>query len=115
MLFRDEEWRRWSDEELARLAGVSNKFVTKMRHKLQPEAVGRPVLVRRGQQIYLKKPRGATAIQKADGTDYATNWIHYLVRFTPRQFVQWQQIVSGRTDLNVLSKAVETVMKVSWN
>lgn len=114
MLFRDEEWSKWSDEELARLAGVSNTFVTKMRRKLQPEAVGRPVLVRRGTQVYLKKPRGAGRRPRTErAPSYISGWLYYLVRFTPEQFVKWRMIVRGRTSVSVVSEAVDIVMRES--
>jgi hypothetical protein len=115
MLLADEEWSQWSDTEIARSAGVSKTFVSKMRRRHQPEAVGTKRLARRGRQVYPMTPGQQKATPQNCGLDYAARWLFYLVRFTPRQFVQWKEIVNGRTDLGVLGNAVETVMKVSWN
>jgi hypothetical protein len=104
-LLRDEEWGRWSDAELARQAGVGKTLVRKMRGRLGPRERGAPVLARRGRQVYEMRPAAA------QGTDYISNWIHYLVRFTVPQFVRWQRIVAGRTDRAVLSEAVDVVMR----
>src|SRR5262249_9474907 len=36
LLLRDSEWGQWSDGEIARRCGVSDKFVGKVRHELSP-------------------------------------------------------------------------------
>lgn len=43
--------------------------------------------------------------------DYAANWKHHLVRFTPDQFEAFKRIVRGRTETGVLSEAVDAVMR----
>jgi hypothetical protein len=35
-LLRDEQWRRWSDREIARRCAVDNSFVTRLRQSLLP-------------------------------------------------------------------------------
>jgi hypothetical protein len=109
VLLDDPEWSRWSNGEIARRAGVSDRFVCKMRALDRPEAVGTARLARRGRQVYEMKPRGRAPKQTAP--NYIADWIYYLVRFTPRQFVLWQQIVKGRTQVAVLSEAVDVVMR----
>ena len=36
LLFADDEWKTWSDGKLAKLAGVSDRFVAKIRKELTP-------------------------------------------------------------------------------
>jgi hypothetical protein len=52
---------------------------------------------------------------RAGGRDqppnYIAGWLYYLVRFTPGQFVHWQQIVNGRTAVHILAEAVDVVMR----
>lgn len=43
--------------------------------------------------------------------DYAANWKHHLVRFNPEQFESFKGIVRGRTQNEVLSEAVDAVMR----
>lgn len=58
-----------------------------------------------------RKPRkGRTATEKAKGNDFCERWKWYLVRFTPKQFLRFQEIVKGRTETDTLSQAVEVVM-----
>ncbi|MBC7929936.1 MAG: ParB N-terminal domain-containing protein [Rubrivivax sp.] len=109
-LLRDEEWSKWSDREIARLAGVGKTLVLRMRRELKPETVGGPRLARRGKQVYeITRPAPA----KPTPTNYIAGWLYYLVRFTPQQFVRWQQIVKERTSTSVLAEAVDVVMRMS--
>jgi ParB family chromosome partitioning protein len=50
-------------------------------------------------------PRGAD--------DYAANWKYHLVRLTSVQFEEFKRIVRGRTETQVLSEAVDAVMRDS--
>lgn len=43
--------------------------------------------------------------------DYAANWKHHLVRFTGEQFEEFKKIVRGRTEIAVISEAVDAVMR----
>ncbi len=43
--------------------------------------------------------------------DFAANWKHHLVRFTAEQFDAFKKIVRGRTENDVLSEAVDAVMR----
>ena len=104
-------WGRWSDREIARRAGVGKTFVGKMRWKVRPEAVGTRRLARRADQVYGMTPAARASSPKKAGPNYIADWLYYLVRFTPRQFVLWQQIVKGRVQVAVLSEAVDVVMR----
>ncbi len=125
-LLRDHEWGRWSDREIARLAGVSKSLVGKLRRQVKPEAARAasvPRLARRGAQVYEMTPPpprqqlrpppgdGEAASAKAGQPNYIVNWLYFLVRFSPRQFIQWQKIVNGRTAVSVLAEAVDVVMR----
>jgi hypothetical protein len=140
-LLRDEEWRRWSDTEIARHAGVGKSFVSTMRRELQPEAVGAARLARRGAQVYEMRPAAPparasattptaattptstptptpaggpaqpTTPQKTAPVNYATNWLFYLTRMSPAQLLSWQKIIKSRVDVGVLAEAVDVVMR----
>lgn len=43
--------------------------------------------------------------------DFAANWKHHLVRFTGDQFEEFKKIVRGRTEITVISEAVDAVMR----
>lgn len=45
--------------------------------------------------------------------DFAANWKHHLVRFSPEQFIAFKAIVRGRTEVAVLAEAVDAVMRDS--
>jgi ParB/RepB/Spo0J family partition protein len=44
-------------------------------------------------------------------SDYASNWKYFLVRFTGDQFEHFKKIVRERTETEVLSEAVDLVMR----
>lgn len=48
-------------------------------------------------------PRGAD--------DFAANWKYHLVRFNSEQFEAFKRIVRGRTETDVLSEAVDMIMR----
>lgn len=109
LLLGDPEWRRWSDTEIARRAGVGKSFVGKMRRRLQPEAVGTKRLARRGEQVYEMKP--ASQVARPKKADYITDWLYHLPRMTPAQLLAWQRIVRRRVNINILAEAVDVVMR----
>ena len=43
--------------------------------------------------------------------DYTANWKYHLVRFTADQFERFKNIVRGRTETEVISEAVDLVMR----
>jgi ParB family transcriptional regulator, chromosome partitioning protein len=45
------------------------------------------------------------------GTEYKANWKKYLLTFDCAQFEQFKRVAKGRTDTEVLSEAVEAVMR----
>lgn len=58
-LLRDEEWSKWSDREIARRVGVSNRFVSNMREEMVPSVNGSQterVVERNGTQYTMKTP-----------------------------------------------------------
>lgn len=61
--------------------------------------------------------RSAGAMRKArkatygDGSDFAANWKHHLVRFNTEQFESFKTKVRGRTETAVLAEAVDFVMR----
>lgn len=63
-----------------------------------------------GEKSQARARRASDAPQKARDVDYCANWKFYLVRFEPRQFLRWRQIVNNRTETNILAEAVEAVM-----
>jgi ParB/RepB/Spo0J family partition protein len=60
----------------------------------------------------MKKQRNAT-FGLGSHSDYAANWKHHLVRFTGEQFDEFKKIVRGRTEIAVISEAVDAVMRES--
>ncbi|MBC7933157.1 MAG: ParB N-terminal domain-containing protein [Rubrivivax sp.] len=108
ILLGDDEWVRWSDREIARLAGVSRRLVGKMRGRLKPETMGGPRLARRGERVY-SITQAAPA--KPTQANCITDWRHALVRFTAEQFRLWQGVVNGRVDDDVWARAVDAVMR----
>ena len=56
----------------------------------------------------LRKSRVAT---HGEGSDFAANWKHHLVRFTAEQFEAFKAIVRGRTETAVIAEAVDSVMR----
>lgn len=56
----------------------------------------------------LRKRRVASG---GKGSNYALNWKYHLVRFTPEQFIRFKEICRGRTQTEVLSEAVDLVMR----
>ena len=58
----------------------------------------------------MKKNRVASG---GRASSYAQNWRYYLVRFTADQFSRFKDICRGRTETNVLSEAVDIVMRTT--
>jgi ParB/RepB/Spo0J family partition protein len=56
-------------------------------------------------------PRRRNGVQKSNGNDFNANWKFHLVRFTAAQFDEFKKIVKGRTETDVLSEAVDCVMR----
>jgi ParB-like chromosome segregation protein Spo0J len=63
-----------------------------------------------GDRAQTRARRASDAPQQTRDKDYCANWKYYLVRFEPRQFLRWRQIVNNRTDTSILAEAVEAVM-----
>ena len=116
MLLKDEEWSRWSDREVSRLAGVGKTLVHKTRGRLQLGSCGDARLARRGDQVYEIWPAhrapalvvtGATTTEvRGDAPDVAADWRRSLVSFSSDQIRLWKGVVAGRTDESVWAKAV---------
>lgn len=125
-LLSDEEWSRWNDSEIARLAGVSHPLVTRMRQELRPESAGGKRLIRRGGQVYAARPTNRSTAPPAPATppapskpltqpgapsDYIANWLLYLPQMSPQQLFRWKNIIKSRVSLTVLAEAVDIIMR----
>jgi hypothetical protein len=69
LLLADPEWVRWSDGEIARRCGVSDRFVGKVRRKVSPNSSGMRNVTRRGKTFRMKTSGiGAKGDQEAGGS-----------------------------------------------
>jgi hypothetical protein len=103
-LLSDPEWSRWSDRIIGKLAGVSHSVVNKARRR-RPELKGRPrVVIRSGQVYEWKQPKEPRT------PNHYSDYLYYLVRLTPQQFVRFQQIVNLRTDRKAIGDALKVVL-----
>jgi hypothetical protein len=122
ILLMDKEWQQWSDKVIAQKAGVSSEWTSRLRRELVSEGKvpqiiericmvqGVPKRVSLGVQINAPLPR-RTSGKSPNGVDYVKDWRYWLVRFTPAQFLKWQQIVRLRCDAGTLAEAVDIVMR----
>lgn len=76
VLLRDPEWSRWSDRELAKRAGVSNKFVSTLRADLAT-VNGTQLEPRKGRDGKVRKaPKAASKpAQKAAEPSAPSDWV----------------------------------------
>lgn len=105
-LLDDPEWSRWSNRVIGKLAGVSHSVVNKMRRRRAEK--GQPRVVIRSGQVYEwtrpKEPRPP---------NYYSDYLYYLVRLSPQQYIRLKEIVNFRADRKVIAQAIETVVAVT--
>lgn len=58
-LLRDEEWKKWSDREIARRCGVDNSFASRVRESLLPNNSDRTYRTKHGTVTTMKRVRGS--------------------------------------------------------
>jgi hypothetical protein len=113
-LLLDEEWGSWSDGTIGRHVGAAQGYVSRVRRDLA-KAKGITFTTKRktvdGRTGNVIEKETKNTGHKMGSKGYVGDWLYYLVRFTPQQFVEWKAVVNGRTDRMVLAEAVDVVMR----